>query len=101
MNGVFTDHIDTIEDLSTKVFYCPGCKCYHYINPKNFTISGPPESPTVRPSIRVVFHSLIKGIEIKCHLSIANGHMEYSGKCKHRFAGKTVKMEAIKRNEFP
>lgn len=73
-------------------FYCPACDCRHWIDTR-WTISGPNDLLTVRPSIRVHWE---EGPDRKCcHLFITNGNIEYLTDCTHDLAGKTILLEEI------
>lgn len=84
-------------------FYCPGCECSHRINidPANagpcWTLSGPPESPTVRASVLVrgwqYRKSTDKDEPVVCHSFVTAGRIEYLTDCTHALAGQTVDMQ--------
>lgn len=71
-------------------FYCPACKCGHYVR-----TSGPEPTwsfnlneaaPSFRPSLK------ISGGGSVCHLNVDGGHLVFCPDCTHEFAGKTVPM---------
>ena len=76
-------------------FYCPGCKCEHYIavanNDCGFPIwnwNGDMEKPTISPSVKVTCN-----VDPKCcHSFIRDGKIQYLSDCTHELAGKTVDM---------
>ena len=80
-------------------FYCPGCKCSHWIN-ESWQLSFESGKPTVSPSI-LVKHGRYKDLndpinsyeKIICHSFIRGGKIEFLSDCTHELAGKTVEME--------
>lgn len=103
-------------------FYCPGCKCHHGFKTSpppgpQWTFNGDFDKPTVRPSILVTSVELpsedkstwernpdgsfkldnrgrIFGTkDVRCHLYITDGKIQYLSDCTHSLAGKTVEME--------
>lgn len=85
-------------------FYCPGCGCYHGLNtdPSRqplWQLTFSDGKPTASPSILVRHGKYTdpeddtKYEEIRCHLFIRNGSIEYLSDCTHKFAGKTIPME--------
>ena len=95
------------------LFWCPGCKCCHYIaiseNDCGFPIwkwNGDVEKPTISPSIKVTYNHPKgygkgnnapigwNGEEVTevCHSFIRDGKIQYLSDCTHEFAGKTVDM---------
>lgn len=100
------------------LFWCPGCKCAHYVKPPTWTISGTPEAPTVNPSVLVTSGHYNRGhqgdcwcafnaTEVaagrepcgfkceRCHLFIEAGHLRYLDDSTHELAGQTVPMEPL------
>jgi len=92
-----------------KIFYCPGCKCSHAIDPKKWTFNE--ETNTISPSVLVkhvnnhnewevdedgnyVFENgKVKGSKmITCHIFVKNGQIQYLNDCTHELAGQTVDM---------
>ena len=78
-------------------FYCPACKCEHYIatgiNDCGFPVwkcNGDMEKPTVEPSIKVEYHGADK--DTVCHSFVRDGKIQYLSDCTHELAGKTVDM---------
>jgi hypothetical protein len=96
-------------------FFCPGCKCGHWIDPQRWTVTGPPEAPTINPSVLVTSGHYIAGHQgscwctynaehpddpvpfacSRCHLFVRDGKIEFLGDCTHELAGKTVPMEPL------
>lgn len=79
------------------LFWCPGCKCCHYIatseNDCGFPIwkwDGDVEKPTISPSIKVEYHGADKNTI--CHSFIRDGKIQYLSDCTHELAGKTIDM---------
>lgn len=79
-------------------FWCPGCKCMHYIatadNDCNFPIwgfNGDMEKPTVNTSICVTESWQGRGTS-RCHSFVRDGKIQYLQDCTHELAGKTVPM---------
>ncbi len=68
-----------------RYFYCPGCKCSHAVN-ETWTFNGDYEKPTLNPSL------LSKG-QIRCHMFIRDGKIQFLNDSEHELAGKTVDME--------
>ena len=85
------------DDTGKYIFYCPGCKCCHYIQfaPKvpAWTWNNDVEKPTIQPSI-LVRSGARKGPTV-CHMFVKDGFIEFLSDCTHELAGKTVPMEAI------
>ena len=79
---------------SKLTFWCPGCKCGHYITDA-WKITGTDEEPTVTPSV------LVKGAvgnpprTIRCHLFIKQGMIQFLNDCDHELAGQVVQMEEL------
>ena len=76
-------------------FYCPGCKCAHYLatseNDCGFPTwkwNGDVEKPTISPSVKITC-----SVDPKvCHSFIRDGKIQYLSDCTHELAGKTVDM---------
>lgn len=85
-------------------FYCPGCKCKHFISDQHTNIkamgNGPWtfndnfEKPTINPSILVSF-TYNENIDYICHSFIKNGKIQYLFDCTHKLKGQTIEMEEI------
>lgn len=108
----------THKDLGL-VFFCPACQCGHYvkIDPSSspcWTWNNDLHNPSIEPSVLTVHvrltekgrkeaeraASLPKGHvldhqEVRCHLFVKNGFIQYLDDCTHAFAGKTVKMHGV------
>jgi hypothetical protein len=85
-----------LKDTGIRLFYCPACKCCHWID-AGWTVSGPPEAPTVRPSVLVNrrgFDHYVPKLPT-CHLFITEGKIQYLSDSSHELAGKIVPMEPI------
>ena len=86
--------IETLSD-GMKMFYCPGCKCSHLIDPKKWNIDE--DNNTISPSI------LVRGVKnaendptpTVCHSFVRNGMIQYLNDCTHSLNGKTVPMEPV------
>lgn len=96
-------------------YFCPACGEHHVLT-ANWTITGPAEFPTVRPSVLVrtghyAAHGKEHGcwcthnaervaegrdpVEFKCsicHSFITNGKIEYLNDCTHELAGQSIPM---------
>lgn len=77
-------------EIGGYIFYCPGCKEDHLFtvnssNPQhNWTFNGSEDSPTFSPSL------LYPSKEIRCHLFLRDGKIQYLSDCGHELAGKTI-----------
>lgn len=99
-------------------FFCPGCKCGHWVDPARWQVTGTAERPTISPSVLVTsghytaghagdcwctFNAaqIAKGEEpsgfkcSRCHLFVRDGKIQFLGDSTHEFAGKTVPMEPL------
>ncbi len=89
-----------INDPGHYVFQCPGCQQGHMINvdpangPPCHTLSGPPESPTIRAS---VFANPTGKPEQgpKCHSFVTEGKIQFLNDCTHSLAGQTVELQPL------
>ena len=73
------------------VFHCPACNATHQVTlagPTHWTIDGPPDHPTLWPSVLVTKPGLL-GDEI-CHLFMTRGRISYAEDCTHEMAAKSV-----------
>lgn len=81
------DHPDTF------IFWCPGCKCAHFID-ERWSNKGDLVKPTIVGSVLV--HGPKEGTgtrhAVRCHSFIRDGKIEYLRDCGHDLAGKTVDM---------
>lgn len=72
-------------------FFCPGCKCYHSWkvggDHPRWTWNEDFEKPTVQPSILYP--------QVRCHLYIREGRIQYLNDCTHALKGQTVDMVEI------
>lgn len=85
-----------LKDTGRLLFYCPACKCCHWIDSR-WTVSGTPEAPTVRPAIlvnRSGFPHYDPNLPT-CHLFITDGWIQYLSESSHELAGKTVRMKSV------
>ncbi len=91
-----TDAAGNVQDWA---FWCAGCERHHSLpvnhsNPAhNWTMSGPPEAPTFRPSLLCRW---TEGEEQKpkvCHSFVTDGQIQYLSDCTHALAGQTLKVE--------
>jgi hypothetical protein len=80
------------------IWQCPACGNGHVANfdPERtgplWNLSGSLEKPTITPSI-LVHYPREKGGEIKCHVYITDGQIQYLSDCTHDMAGQTIPME--------
>ena len=71
-------------------YFCPGCDCYHYINPDRHKFNGNYDKPTFMPSL------LQNWDPIKiCHSFITDGKIQYLGDCWHHLKNQTVDLPEI------
>lgn len=98
-----------------RIFWCPACRCDHGVSTREpgpvWTITGPPESPTIDPSVKVSGYEMnaegyamiargekppkgerYPGAEWCCHSVITAGQIHYELDCTHSMAGQTVPM---------
>lgn len=71
-------------------FYCPGCKCYHGFNTTTWKFNNDMEKPTVSPSL--LTHYNMGGVDVRCHLFIREGKLQYLNDCTHELKGQTIEM---------
>lgn len=90
------------DDTGRYCFYCPGCKCDHYIQfaPKKpcWLWDSNLQAPTVNPSILVHYYNDPedgKKETGRCHLFIKKGMIEFLTDCTHELAGQTVPMQEV------
>lgn len=93
-------------------FFCPGCKCMHFINDELTEIPGLPENqiwkfngdfnnPTIRASVlqwgyRQNPNTGKYDIEVdRCHSFITDGKIEFLSDCMHELKGQTVELPEI------
>ncbi len=71
------------------VFYCPGCKCGHYVRTKGqqpvWQFNGDVNKPTVNPSILVQSAN-------RCHSFVRDGLIRFLDDCSHELKGQTVEI---------
>ena len=79
------------------MFFCPGCKCYHYVIVKAGNLPSPVwgwngsmDKPTFTPSIRVSCGSPEGSV---CHSFVRDGSIQYLDDCTHALKGQTVPLE--------
>ena len=77
-------------------FWCEPCDTHHSFVTKSakpggtqWDWNGDLERPTFSPSLLVWRDDP----EIRCHLYLRNGQVEYLSDCKHAFAGRTVPVQ--------
>ena len=72
-------------------FWCPGCKCGHWVRVAGtagvWGFNGNFDKPTFAPSI------LCKSGASVCHSHVTDGSIQFLADCTHEFAGKIVPME--------
>jgi len=86
-------------------FRCPGCNADHGINtnPANgrplWSLSGPPERPTISPSILVRggYYDHVAQIDKVgvCHSFVRDGQIQFLSDCTHALAGQTVALPVL------
>lgn len=80
-------------------FYCPGCKCCHYVRvagmPSPWTWNEDLVKPTVSPSILVKSEFQGDRPSKICHSFIREGKIEFLSDCTHSLAGQTVALEPV------
>lgn len=78
------------DDPDILLFYCPGCKCDHFVRIRGVEpVWGWNQSmnaPTFHPSVRV------RG-QIVCHFFVRDGVFQFLGDCGHDLAGQSVPMQ--------
>jgi hypothetical protein len=81
------------------LFYCPGCKFGHFFQvEKGPEYDGAPiwewngdiERPTFSPSLGVNMST-----EVRCHLFVRDGMIQFLNDSHHALAGQTVAMEDV------
>ncbi|WP_426491074.1 DUF6527 family protein [Hymenobacter sp. 102] len=86
-------------------FHCPGCNSEHGINTNAangrplWILSGPPEQPTISPSILVRggYYDQVARVDKVgvCHSFVRNGQIQFLTDCTHHLAGQTVPLPAL------
>lgn len=73
------------------VFFCPGCKCGHFIiskGPKAWNvIDADTSTPSITPSILTGHDNFTKE---RCHSFITKGNIQFLDDCYHELKGQTV-----------
>ena len=67
-------------------WWCPGCDAAHIFTDQ-WSFNGDEQKPTVQPSILTS-----KGTEVRCHVFITDGTIQYLSDCWHTLKGQTVPM---------
>jgi hypothetical protein len=98
-------------DNGQHVFFCPGCKCGHYID-SGWQFNGDYEKPTISPSVLVKSVELPEKLSIDwkdvplgtrhpeakdtvCHSFINAGQIQFLDDCTHALKGQTVPLETF------
>ena len=68
-------------------FWCPGCKDIHTVD-THWNITGSVKHPTVAPS--ALTRKPMPGFNMRCHLFIKAGKLEYLNDSTHHLKGQTV-----------
>jgi len=76
---------------SSYMFYCPGCDSHHGFNDR-WKFNGDLDKPNVSPSLLTTGGS----DNIRCHLYLRNGMIEFCSDCSHGLAGQKIELK-----EFP
>jgi hypothetical protein len=87
-----------VQNKNDLLFFCPGCGMYHVVQKNRWKIANEESDvPTVHPSILVRYPFWNKekrvSIQVRCHLFIKGGKIQYLNDCTHKLAGQTVLME--------
>lgn len=96
--------LTTVDGGKGWVFFCPGCKYYHFFQTEKgpnyagapiWTWNGSVEKPTFSPSLGVNM-----GIPAaRCHSFVRDGRIEYLGDSYHELRGQTVEMQETDWND--
>lgn len=89
------------------MFYCPGCKCVHKVSchqPNEISgirwaFNGDFVFPTFTPSILLKYPCGVPSADSVCHMTVADGRINFLQDCTHGFAGQTVEMPNFKRDD--
>lgn len=78
-------------------FWCTACGCAHGGLP-GWTWNGDQEKPTISPSFMVKWtktdsNDPLVGVDIVCHVVVADGVLNYQVDSNHAMAGQQVPME--------
>lgn len=92
----------------TYTFYCPGCHAYHALNvdkPRGdnnaqWEFDGDMDAPTFSPDIdlrsgKYCQPTYPKDDGVLCYSRISRGYIQYSSRCTHYLAGKTVALPEL------
>ena len=75
----------------TALFYCPACQKTHPFSLNRWSFNGEKDRPTFSPSLLV--HP--RNGQVRCHLFLREGRIEYCSDCEHQMAGMTVSLPDI------
>lgn len=70
------------------LFFCPGCDTYHRFDVRtdggrpNWSFNGDMQKPTFAPSLLYP--------DLRCHLCLTDGRIQFLSDCTHELAGQTV-----------
>lgn len=98
-------------DQGQHVFFCPGCKCGHFVNDK-WTFNGNYEKPTFSQSILVESVEMPEELSIpwkdvplgkrhpeakdtRCHSYVTGGNIQFLDDCTHELKGQTVELKTF------
>lgn len=94
------------------MFFCPACGYEHQLNIRevikeihpSWVFNENAESPTFTPSVLVTYpqHNSAKeeAKEYRCYSFITDGKIKYLSDCTHKFAGRTVELPDIDKNNY-
>jgi hypothetical protein len=74
------------------IFWCPGCEGYHAYD-KRWKFNGDFERPTFHPSL--LYHENNRSGQLRCHLFLKDGVLDFLTDCGHKLAGKKVPLPEI------
>ena len=69
-------------------FFCPGCKCSHFVSVPMWNWNGSEELPTLTPSV------LVSGKKT-CHSFVKDGTIQFLGDCDHDLKNQTVDLPEV------
>lgn len=74
-------------------FWCPACNEAHRVSTsgaRRWSFTGPPESPSMHPSLNISWTDVDGVVRHRCHSNISGGRITYADDCSHVMKGQTA-----------
>lgn len=95
------------EGATTLAHWCPGCDNFHdyavetpMSNGARWQWDGNAARPSFRPSMHIKIGPTGSGKMYVCHYYLRDGKLEFLSDCTHKFAGQTVNLPDIPREQL-